>query len=85
MSKWQEFTVWDAPFVGSQEYDHKPTQSELLKFLDETWWKFTVDRGWHIHDTGIDYSSWRYLTGEAPPSELTEQLQERQNNTIDHD
>jgi hypothetical protein len=74
--KWQEFMVFDAPSVGSRVFDHKPKQSELLQFLDDTWWKFTVEPDWQIRDTGIDSLAWQELTGEGPPSKFMEQIKE---------
>lgn len=73
-SRWQEFSVDDAPFVGSLKLNHKPTQSELLRFLQDTWWEFNVESDWHIHDVGLNPLGWRDMTGNAPPDDFIKEI-----------
>lgn len=80
-SEWKESIVYDIPsYVGSILFDHKPTQEELLKFLDNTWWKFTPGPEWYIHDIGIDIQSWKNLTGENPPSKFLKVIDKKMKN-----
>ena len=68
---WCTSSVMDAdqtPYITLQK---KPTQSQLITYLDDTWWWHeTNDKNWMVHDIGFNTDLWYSLTGELPPNPL---------------
>jgi hypothetical protein len=57
--RWLIMTIIDAPCTGSKDYDNKPTEADVDKFLDDSWWRFRPDRGFHFVRSEIFYDNWK--------------------------
>ncbi|PKL47131.1 MAG: hypothetical protein CVV42_14200 [Candidatus Riflebacteria bacterium HGW-Riflebacteria-2] len=77
-NKWNIFFT-TRPQFGIRNYNEKPTQTQLIEFLNECRWKFEKVRDWKILNVGINQEGWKDLTGQNPPDEYIQQVELHRN------
>jgi hypothetical protein len=64
--RWNISMVYDAPQIPQQDFDHPPTESEVDRFLLDTWWAFHPDKGWKLIDSEVCSTAWVASIGSKP-------------------
>ena len=63
---WSEMQIMDAVCIGSKDYNQRPTQAEVAKFIEESWWKFSPTTGFRIVLGEIYTDRWKSALGYEP-------------------
>ncbi len=68
--QWHVAEVVDA-WYGAEEFHHRPTREDTLRFLRNTWWDEPVREGWHRERAEVYSEEWRAALGFDPLLEFT--------------
>jgi len=68
---WMVATVTDTPYTGKQDYDHRPTEADVEKFLKDTWWEFRASRNFRLLRGEVYSDNWKRAFGYQPNHEFS--------------
>ena len=74
---WQLAVIIDGKNLPLKQYNHKPTQLELIQFFNGCewiWQGLKNNKKWEIHSCGINLTCWKEMTGDYPPKKLLNQM-----------
>jgi hypothetical protein len=75
--EWELAVVCDADgYAELREFDHPPNNADVYRFLEDTWWTFSVDHSFRLLDAAVCTKDWKEIIGEAPTKFYDEQTQE---------
>jgi len=67
---WKVAAVTDVPYTGSQDFDRRPTKTEVEKFIRDTWWEFRASRDFRLVRGEVYSDTWKKALGYDPKYEF---------------
>ena len=75
-NQWENYIVWDGPYIYYRDFDHPPSSAEILSFVSATCWTWELNefddaetmrvlKGFKYLDGRVCLSNWKIRTGEA--------------------